>query len=418
MDASPAAQLYSPEFLRDPYPTLAWLRQHAPVWYAEDRRAFIVTRHDDCLALLTDAARFADTSDDGAPLASQPAVHIQYRSLVNRAFTTTFVANLEPRIQLFADRLIDEFAGSGVADFMDAVAYPLPTLVLADLLGLTEAERPLFIAWADDYTRALGDFEPQVQARYQRSASELVAYFGYKLHERRGPASHDLLARLTSARIGDSQLSATDILSLCNQLMVAARDLATGLLGNSLYALLSHPDQWLRLRAEPSTLDSAIEECLRWDTPVLGQARTSLTDVSLRGVRIPAGGSVMVMLGSANRDPAVFAEPDRFDSRRQNAGQHLAFGRGIHFCLGAPLARLETRVVLRTLLDRLPNMRLAPDSPPVRRSPGQMLNLRAFRSLPIAFGTRADSSTRCAVITVEMNGLLGWAPRSQEYLKP
>lgn len=174
--------------------------------------------------------------------------------------------------------------------------------------------------------------------------------------------------------------------------MVAARDLETGLLGNSLYALLSHPDQWQRLRAEPGTLDSAIEECLRWDTPVLGKARTTLTDVSVRGVLIPAGGRVMVMLGSANRDPAVFAEPDRFDSRRQNLAQHLALGRGIHYCLGAPLARLETRVVLRTLFDRLPNIRLAPDSPPARRSPRQMLNLCALRSLPIVFG--APSPTK------------------------
>ncbi|HLZ28917.1 MAG TPA: cytochrome P450 [Chloroflexota bacterium] len=303
---------------------------------------------------------------------------------MNRAFTTTFVANLEPRIQVLTDRLIDAFAGSEVADFIDAVAYPLPTLVLADLLGLTESERPVFTAWADDYTCALGDFQPEVQARYQHAAAELVAYFGYKLHQRRPPASHDLLARLTEARLDGNRLSATDILSLCNQLMIAARDLATGLLGNSLHALLSQPHQWQRLRAEPSTLDSVIEECLRWDTPVLGQARTSLTDVSLRGVRVPAGSSVMVMLGSANRDPAVFAEPDRFDCRRYNAGQHLAFGRGIHFCLGAPLARLETRVVLRTLLERLPNVRLAPDSPPARRAPGQMLNLRAFRSLTIA----------------------------------
>jgi cytochrome P450 len=203
---------------------------------------------------------------------------------------------------------------------------------------------------------------------------------------RAATATHDLLARPTSVRIGGSQLSATSILSLCNQLMIAARDLATGLLGNSLHALLNHPDQWLNLRAEPTTLDSVIKECLRWDTPVLRQARTSLTDVSLRGLPIPAGSSVIVMLGSANRDPAVFAEPDRFDGRRHNAGQHLAFGRGIHFCIGAPLARLEARVALRTLVDRLPNIRLAPDSPPLRRSPGQMLNLRAFRSLPIAFG--------------------------------
>src|SRR5439155_21048326 len=152
------------------------------------------------------------------------------------------------------------------------------------------------------------------------------------------------LSRLTQAHLGDAVLSSSQVLHLCDQLMTAGRDLTAGLIGNCLAALLSHPEQLARVRAEPNRLDAAIEESLRWDTPVLGQARICRADTELRGVRLPAGSTVMVMFAAANRDPDIFAEPDRFDIERRNVGQHLAFGRGLHFCIGAALARLEARV--------------------------------------------------------------------------
>jgi cytochrome P450 len=205
------------------------------------------------------------------------------------------------------------------------------------------------------------------------------------LERRRQEPQNDLLSRLTQAHVGEAVLSTSQMLYLCDQLMVAGRDLTTGLIGNCLAAVLSQPIQLARLKAEPNRIGAFVEESLRWDTPVLGQARISRADTELRGIPIPAGSSVLVMFAAANRDPEVFTDPDRFDIERGNAGQHLTFGRGIHFCIGAALARMEARIAVSTLLSRLPNLRLDADRPGARRDAGLMVNLRAYRSLPLAF---------------------------------
>ena len=373
------SDLYTSAFLTDPYPTLAALRSQAPVWWFAREQAFVVTRYDDAVAILGDYERFADSTEDGAAVESLEGDHIQLRSAVLRAFGTSFVADLEPTVKCLVDGLVEPFMGAGEMDFSTLVANPLPTLVLAQILGVPVADWRDFAGWAADHTAALVDSaDEEIQARYRRSAHAALAYFVQRLAF--SDAADDLLGRLAQLH-----LSTSAILLFCQLLMVAARDLTTGLLTNALHALLSHPTQLARLRDEPRLMESAVEECLRWDAPVLAQARVCRRDTSIRGVTVPSGRRVLVMLGAANRDPRFFPDPDRFHIARPNASQHLAFGRGTRSCLGAPIARLEARVALRAVLDRCPELSLVAASPPRRRPGGSMLNLRSFESLPICW---------------------------------
>ena len=386
-------ELFSSGFLNDPYPTFARLREEAPVYWVDAFRVFAVTRYDDCVNVLMHPEQFGpgqhiDPSVGGIEPAREPAEHIRYRNLIARAFTTEFVAHMRASVQSLVDSFIDRFTGPGEVDVMPALARPLPTLVLAELLGIPEEQRSTFYAWAEVYTGSLsGPVDMEKKDRFLQTMQELVSYFAYLIEQRRGGSGNDLVTRLTAAYVGEERLSAAQILSFCEQLMVAGRDLTSGLIGNCLQALLSHPRELERLRAQPDLLDAAIEETLRWDTPVLGQPRTSRFDTELRGVRIRAGDQLIVMFGAANRDPNIFPLPDAFDIQRTNAGQHLAFGKGIHYCVGAQLARLEARVAISTLFARLPGLRLAAERQSERRFTEFMLNLRTFGSVPVIFNS-------------------------------
>jgi cytochrome P450 len=387
MAAASTHELFSPEFLSDPYPTFARLRREAPVHWAEQFGAFVVTRYPDCVAILTDNDRFGPSPDSHPE--RLPAAHVHYRNLLARAFNAELLAQLEPKIQWLVDDLMNHFPSGGQVDLMLALAKPLPTLVLAEMLGIPESDRAMFCGWADVYTDSLGGkVGLDGQVKFQQTIRELVNYFAFRVEERRGKPGDDLITRLTRARLGESELSAAQILSLCEQLMVAGRDLTTGLIGNCIRALLTHPRQLQSLLDNPRLLDAAIEETLRWDSPVLGQPRTNRLDAEMRGVRLRPGDMIVVMFGAANRDPDVFPEPDDFDIERQNVAQHLAFGRGIHFCVGAPLARLQARIVVRTVFARLPGLRLVIEQAPARRVAAFMLNLRTFGSLPVTFDSR------------------------------
>jgi cytochrome P450 len=381
---APPAELFSADFLSDPYPTFAWLRRECPVYWSASFQAFMITRFDDCVRVLTEPDQFGPVPD----IAPQRAIadHVQYRNILARAFNAEYVAQLEPMIQAHVDWLIDAFNGGEEVDLMPAFAERLPTLVLAEMLGIPRADLPMFQAWADVYTLSLSEeLNAAQRADFLRTIHELVAYFAYRVEDRRRHPGNDLITRLTQARSAETELSAAQILSLCEQFMVAGRDLTTGLIGNAVRALLLHPVQLQRLKSQPELLEAAIEETLRWDSPVLGQPRTNRVEREMRGVRLQPGEMVVVMFAAANRDPLVFHTPDVFDLDRPNAGLHLAFGRGIHFCLGAPLARLEARIAVRTLFARLPHLRLSSDRPGERRLAFAMLNLRTYGALPLTF---------------------------------
>jgi cytochrome P450 len=392
MALAPPTELFSVDFLHDPYPTFAWLRQERPVYWSESFEAFLITRFDDCVRVLTDPDQFGPVPDV-APR-RPPADHVQYRNILARAFNAEYVAQLGPMIQGSVDQLVETFVSRGEVNLMAEFAERLPTLVLAEMLGIPTADQPMFHAWADVYTTSLtNELNDAQKADFLRTIRELVGYFAYRIEDRRRHPGEDLVTRLLHARYGTVELSAAQILSLCEQFMVAGRDLTTGLIGNGVRALLLHPDQLQRVSAQDELLEAAIEETLRWDSPVLGQPRTNRVECELRGVRMQPGDLVVVMFAAANRDPLSFPLPDVFDLDRPNAALHLAFGRGIHFCLGAPLARLEATVALRTLFARLPNLRLAAGQSSQRRVAFAMLNLRTFGSLPVAFDTDARRRT-------------------------
>jgi cytochrome P450 len=376
MSLDTVAELYSPEFFEDPYPTFDALRGSAPLCWSSRHRAFVVTTYAECLEILTDDQRFADLSEDGSTVdASDTVEHVQCRMTISRALGPTVINDLDGKIRHIVDDLIDSVIPNHQTEFMRTIADPLSTRVLAEILGVPETDHDLFSEWAMAYSAALGDSAPEVHARYHHAATEVLAYFASKLVL--PSSSAGLVASLATTSLGTAR-----ILLLCQQLMTAGRDLTTGLLGNAVHALLSHPRQLALLRDDPGLLDGAIEESLRWDAPVLGQARVSRVDTRVSGCPITRGATLLVMLGAANRDPCVFDQPQHFEITRANAVRHLAFGRGIHSCLGGPIARLEARITLRALLQRCADLRLA-EQRPRRRSPGRMLNLMSFSDLPI-----------------------------------
>ena len=376
--------LFSSEFRSNPYPTFAWLRRTAPVYWADSYSHFVITRYDDCVYVLSHPEQFTSFPESDRNL--EPAKHVHYRNIVARAFDAEFVARLEPPVQAIVDRLIDGIAGDGEADLVPAFAKPLPTLVLAEMLGIPGSDLSMFMAWASTYSRAMNErLDDEGVDLYRQTARDLVGYFAFLTELRRRNPANDLISRLTGAELDGAVLSPRDILALCEQLMVAGRDLTTGLICNCLAALFAFPLQLQRLREQPGLLDAAIEESLRWDSPVLSQPRKNRFETELRGVSIPAGANLLVAFAAANRDPDIFTSPDEFDIQRPNASRHLAFGRGIHFCLGAPLARVEARLALRTLLERLPGLQPARHQQPIRGQAEAMLNLRSFQSLPVEF---------------------------------
>jgi cytochrome P450 len=373
-----AAGLYSTAFFEDPYPTFKALRESAPVWWSAQHRAFVVSTYAECVEILYDDERFADTAADGSAVgAADASLHGRFRASVRHALGPLILTDLESTIQDTMDELIAPVLASREMDFMRSVGDPLPTHTLAHILGVPPDDQAQFTEWAHAYTAALGEADLEVDARYKRAATALLAYFTCKLAM--SGTSANLVSHLASSAQRPNQ-----ILALCDQLMVAARDLTTALLGNTVHALLAHPSQLALLQDSPALVDGAIEESLRWDTPVLGQARVCRVDTRVGTHDLARGTRLLVMFGAANHDPRVFQQPECFDITRPNAARHLAFGRGLHSCLGGPTARLQARVTVCTLLERCANLRLA-EQTPRRRAPGRMLNLRAFRSLPICW---------------------------------
>jgi cytochrome P450 len=326
------------------------------------------------------------TEYDGARLlllaALDPPDHTRLRSLVNKAFTPRSVAALAPRIETAVHRLLDDLDGRSTVDLATALARPVPLLVVGELLGLSTSDRDDFAELAAGFLAGLGhgaSRSPELVRRRQQANSELLARFRDIVGERRRRPGDDLVSALLAAHEQGRGLSEDELFGLCAFLFVAGVETSRGLIGNAILALLRHPDQLARYRAEPAIRDRAIEELLRYDSPSPVTVRAALTDVELAGRTILRGDLVVVLLGAANRDPAVFADPDRLDLTRGNSAAHLSFSAGIHFCLGAPLARLEARIALTALAERFPDLRLAGA---VRHDPSPLHRILA--ELPVA----------------------------------
>jgi cytochrome P450 len=381
---------------RDPYPELAEARNATPVQrldmsnmpHEEGQAVFFVYRHEDVFEVLRNGETFSsghiidlimgDVMGKHIMLGMDGDEHRRYRALVSTAFRQKTLARWEhDRIEPIANELIDSFAGRGHAELVREFTFPFPTKVIAGLLGLPREDYRQFQRWSIAILNILTKHDEAVVA-----GQEVKEYLAGILAQRRREPREDLISELAQAELDGERLTDEEIFSFLRLLLPAGVETTFRSTGNLLYSLLSRPDQLEAVRADRSLVPQAIEEAVRYETPLLNITRIATRDTVLSGVEIPAGSTVMVMLAGANRDEARYPDPDRFDITRP-AKPHLSWGQGPHICLGMHLARIEMRLALNLLLDRLPNLRLDPDGddPHIR---GQVF--RSPTSLPVLFG--------------------------------
>ncbi|WP_431961376.1 cytochrome P450 family protein [Actinacidiphila sp. bgisy160] len=392
-----------PAFVADPFPLYEELRREGPVRRAViqgELEAWLVTRYEDGLAALTDPRLSSDVRDAADPrlmarlptteresmirtmLRADPPDHTRLRRLVSKAFTARRVAELEPRVQAITDELLDAIVPAGRADLVEDFAVPLPVTVISELLGVPVSDRYDFQRWTDDMV--LQGPRPPDPAKIEAAWQQMHGYLTGLLDAKRAHPGDDLLSALIATHDDEQRLDRHELIAMAFLLLVAGYITTVNLIGNGIAALLTHPDQLRLLREDPELLPGAIEEFLRYDGPVNpGIARFAREDLTIAGVAVPRGATVVVASAIADRDPARFADPDRLDiTRADNA--HLAFGHGIHYCLGAPLARLEGRIAIGTALRRLPGLALAVPADELRWRPRV---LRGPSRLPVTFGS-------------------------------
>lgn len=397
-------RLSSAEFNRNPHSHFAWMRRNQPIYKAQiqlRKPAYLITRYADVEALLTDNERLiknvrsANQSASGGggmwlPKAFRPLLHNmlntdepehrRLRSLVHKAFSPRMIRQLEPRIITIAETLIAQARMQPEPDLIRDFALPLPVTVIADMLGIPSEDHPKFQEWT---RRIVVNPTPWNLARAIPPLRDFMRYTRNLAEMRRKDPQDDLISMLALAEESGDKLTEDELLGTVFLLLVAGHETTVGLISNGMRALLDNPDQLALLQSEPALLDSAIEELLRYDGPLqtteMSFARTTF---SLHGVRIPQGALVLPALLSANRDEAAFEHPDRLDiTRKQN--KHLAFGKGIHYCLGAPLARLEAHIAFSTLLEQAPDLRLAVPSSSLHYHDTMMIN--RMTALPVTF---------------------------------
>jgi cytochrome P450 len=373
-----------PGFVADPYPAYAALREAGRVQFDERSDHWLVPHHADVGALLRDR-RFGRTylhvathAEMGRPeepahlepfwhlirngmLDREPPDHTRLRRLVAKAFTPRTVERMRGRVQAVVDRLVDRIAEAGGGDLVADLAEPLSVTVVADLLGVPEPDRPLLRPWSAQIC-GMYEVNPSEEAGRvaSRAATEFSAYLRGLSRERRTRPADDLVTALTQVVDGGDQLTEDELIGTCVLLLNAGHEATVNTTGIGWWQLFRHPGQLARLRGDPSLLPRAVDELLRFDTPLQMFERWVLEDVELFGVRVPKGAELGLLFGSANRDPAVFDDPDRLDLGR-DPNPHLSFGAGAHYCLGAPLGRLELELSFGTLLRRLPRMAPAED---------------------------------------------------------
>ncbi|MFH8796383.1 cytochrome P450 [Streptomyces sp. NPDC017941] len=410
---APAPDLFTWEFATDPYPAYAWLREHAPVHRTElpsGVEAWLVTRYADAREALADQRLSKNPAHHDEPahargrtgipgerkaelmthlLNIDPPDHTRLRRLVSKAFTPRRVAAFAPRVQELTDQLIDTFldkhgAERGAADLIHEFAFPLPIYAICDLLGVPREDQDDFRDWAGMMIRHGGGPRGGVA----RSVKKMRGYLAELIHRKRAEPGDDLISGLIRASDHGEHLTENEAAAMAFILLFAGFETTVNLIGNGILALLTHPEQRARLQrslaaGESALLETGIEELLRFDGPVeLATWRFATEPLRIGGQDIAAGDPVLVVLAAADRDPARFAEPDLLDlSRRDN--QHLGYGHGIHYCLGAPLARLEGQTAVATLLRRLPDLQLGVEPEELRWRGG--LIMRGLRTLPVRF---------------------------------
>ena len=427
-DALSLTHLQQPDVRSNPYPFYKQLREQDPVHWDEEMEFWVLSRFDDIASLYTDdrfsraqglMRGFERLSKEDRQIAqpvyhsfsktvfyADPPYHTHLRGLMNHAFTPRRVEQLRPYIQEIVDDLLDVAQVRGEMDIVQDLAYPVPVMVIAELLGLPASDRARFKGWSDDLFAILGTVRHKSQHLLERAAqslSEMTEYVGRLSQARRENPQDDLLSALLASTDEEYQsyhhdlpsqpptgelvhepqafstLSQEELVANINILLSTGHETTTHLIGNGLLALLQHPEQKRKLHEHPALLPAAIEEVMRYDNPVQITYRSVLADAEINGKLIRKGELVNTIIGAANRDPLRYANPDSFDITR-NEGRHLGFGLGIHFCIGAPLVRLEAEIAFETILRRFPNLQLATESLDWQEHP----IFRGLRSLPVA----------------------------------
>jgi pimeloyl-[acyl-carrier protein] synthase len=390
--------LLDPEVLANPYPLYHRLRSEDPVYWDAFLHAWVVTRYADVVTV------FDRFSADRTPTPEQltamgmaalspiaqvmvrqmlfldPPAHTRVRSLAARAFTPRRVERLRAHIQEIVEDLLDGVAAAGSMDIIADLAYPLPAIVTAEMLGVPPTDRDQLKAWSEDFAEVLGNFQhnPDRISRLLRSLDNMTAYFRAAVRRDQDHPTEGLIHALATVEVEGDRLSEDEVIANTIVTMVGGQETTTNLIGNGVLTLLRHPDQLDKLRNDPSLTPSAVEELLRYESPSQHTARLAPEDIQLGGTLIRKRQAVIAVMGAANRDPARFPDPDRFDICRPD-NRHVAFGWAAHFCFGAPLARIEGQIAVGTLLRRFPDLRLRPG--PLTWRPN--LGLRGLTSLPV-----------------------------------
>jgi len=398
-----------PEVIADPFPVFQELREQAPLYRSSVLGGWVLTRYDDVKLAISDRRFSADRMRPffaQLPVGRQtayatlrdsisrwtvfhdPPEHTRLRGLMNKAFTARAIERLEPRIRILIDRLLDQVVDDGEMDLIADLAYPLPASVILDMLGLPCDDLDRIKVWSDELALFVGS-SVNTPDKYQRATDSITAmneYFLRAIQRRRHTPGDDLLTSLLAAQEQGDLLSDDELVATCVLLVFAGHETTTNLIGNGILALLRHPAELARLRNEPGLMPLAVEELLRFDGPAASVVRIATEEILLHGQTIRPGERVFAMLNAANRDPRQFANPETLDiARKEN--RHLAFGQGIHFCIGAPLARMEAKLAITAILQRCPNLAL--QSMPLDWS--NSLVLRGVRSLPVSFIKQASA---------------------------
>ncbi len=372
--------LFSRAFRENPHQVFAESRSRGPLFYSLAIRAWWATsfavvrevlrdprfssdvrrfpkRADEVRKRIGDDAFRLESFENPSMLNLDPPDHTRIRRLATHAFTAKYINSLEPRIRTIVERCLDSVGNQPVFDVMEALAKPLPAIVIAQMMGLPDSDHDRFQAWSEDLIAGTATGDPDVVEQAQRSSRALIDYFAGIIESRRGNPGDDLIGQLMAAEEEGEKLNTQELYNTCLLLLVAGHETTTRLIGNGLYWLMKRPDQLEKLRSDPSLLPNAIEEMLRFEPPVMATQRFALEDMDFHGVQLKKGDSVFIGLGAANRDESANENPNEFDITREKVNQ-VAFGYGIHLCIGATLARLEGRVAFECLLARYDSLAL------------------------------------------------------------
>ncbi|HEY2774519.1 MAG TPA: cytochrome P450 [Candidatus Binatia bacterium] len=375
---------------REPHAELAWLREHDPVFWDEAGKVWGITRYDDVLAVSRDTKTFCNGHGNRPDAPAFPfmintddPLHRKRRGLVNKGFTVRRVHEREPRIRQICAGLLDKARSLGHFDFVGDVAAWLPLIVIGDMLGVEPEHYEDVLRWSDDMVRGSGTTDPEVFARAEAAFSAFLEHSYRVLHDRRSRAPEpDLFSILSHAEIDGEKLEDAEIVAEALLILIGGDETTRHVLSGGMFELLARPDAWRWLGEDVRRVATAVEEMLRWVTPIKNMNRTLTRDAELRGRKLREGDKLLLLYPAANRDPSVFADPDNFDIRR-TPNEHLAFGFGAHYCLGASLARLELNVFFEEAVRRLPDIRPASEAAPPRR-PSNFIS--GIESLPVTVG--------------------------------